>query len=52
MNFQPLAEEQQLAVDSFRRFLDAEIKPVVDAHRDRYIEPETMREISTAIAPL
>jgi len=51
MNFTPITEEQRLAVDSFRRFLEAEIQPVVEAHRDRYIEPETMREISRAIAP-
>ncbi len=51
MNFSPMTEEQNLAVDSFRRFLDDEIRPIVEAHHDRYIAPETMREISTAIAP-
>jgi alkylation response protein AidB-like acyl-CoA dehydrogenase len=51
VNFIPTTEEQRLAVDSFRRFLEAEIQPVAEAHRDRYIEPATMREISSAIAP-
>lgn len=51
MNFTPITEEQRLAVDSFRRFLDAEIRPIVEEHRDRYIAPETMCEISAAIAP-
>jgi acyl-CoA dehydrogenase len=51
VNFVPTTEEQDLAVGSFRRFLDAEVRPIVEAHRDRYIAPETMCGISAAIAP-
>ncbi len=38
-------EEQQLAVDGFRRFLDKEIEPVVKEYRDKYIPKEVMRDV-------
>jgi len=38
-------EEQRMAVDGFRRFLDKEIEPVVREYRDRYIPKDVMRGI-------
>lgn len=43
-------EEQQLAVDSFRKFLDAEIRPIARQYRDRFIPKDKMVEITRAIA--
>ncbi|URM41969.1 acyl-CoA dehydrogenase family protein [Acinetobacter sp. AS23] len=38
-------QEQKLAVDGLRRFLDAEIEPVVKEYRDQFIPKEKMQEI-------
>lgn len=43
-------EDQTLAVESFRKFLQAEIRPVVMEYRDRFIPKETMRELTRKIA--
>jgi alkylation response protein AidB-like acyl-CoA dehydrogenase len=50
MPYQPPNEDHILAVDSFRKFLHAEIKPVVKEYRDRFIPKEKMRELTTKIA--
>ncbi|AMO22739.1 acyl-CoA dehydrogenase family protein [Ramlibacter solisilvae] len=50
MNFQSPTEDQRLAVESFRKFLEAEIRPVARQYRDRHIPKEKMREITQAIA--
>jgi alkylation response protein AidB-like acyl-CoA dehydrogenase len=50
MNMHPMTGEQRLAVESFRKFLDAEVKPLVKQYRDRHIPKETMREITQGIA--
>ena len=36
-------EEQQMAVDGLRRFLDAEVEPIVSEYRDRFIPKDRMR---------
>lgn len=51
MPYQLPNEDQNLAVDSFRRFLNAEIRPVVREYRDRFIPKEVMRELTRKIAP-
>ncbi len=51
MTFTPMSEEQQLAVDGFRRFLEAEIRPIADEYRDRYIPRDKMAEVIRAIEP-
>jgi len=38
-------EEQQLAVDELRKFLDNEIEPIVQEYRDKFIPTEKMKEI-------
>ncbi|MGD8357392.1 MAG: acyl-CoA dehydrogenase family protein [Lysobacterales bacterium] len=38
-------EEQKMAVEGFRRFLDQEIEPIVREYRDRYIPRDRMLEI-------
>jgi alkylation response protein AidB-like acyl-CoA dehydrogenase len=43
-------EEQILAVDSFRKFLAAEIRPVAEEYKDRFIPKEKMRELTRKIA--
>lgn len=50
MTYVQPTEEQQLAVDGIRRFLQNEIKPIAREYRDRFIPKEKMREITTAIA--
>ena len=50
MNFMP-TEEQRMAVEGFRRFLEAKIRPIADAHKDIYIEKEKMREILEMMLP-
>lgn len=40
-----LSEEQQIAVDSFRRFLEDEIRPAVAQYDDAFIPKEEMRGI-------
>jgi len=37
--------EQQLAVDDLRKFLDAEIEPVVQEYRDKFIPTALMKEL-------
>ncbi|EJN39505.1 acyl-CoA dehydrogenase [Pseudomonas sp. GM84] len=44
------SEEQRLAVESFRKFLDAEIRPVARRYGDQHIPKERMREITQGIA--
>src|SRR5271168_2026178 len=50
MTYQLPTEEQRLAVDSFRKFLNAEIRPLAREYRDRFIPKEKMREITQMIA--
>ncbi len=38
-------EEQQMAVDGLRKFLDSEIEPIVNEYRDKFIPTEKMKEI-------
>ena len=41
--------EQQMAVDGLRRYLDAEIEPIVKQYRDKFIEREKMAEITRGL---
>ncbi|QQX82774.1 acyl-CoA/acyl-ACP dehydrogenase [Cupriavidus necator] len=50
MPYQLPNEDHILAVDSFKKFLHAEIKPVVKEYRDRFIPKEKMRELTMKIA--
>lgn len=50
MQINQLTEEQALAVQSFRKFLDAEIRPIAREYADRHIPKERMREITQSIA--
>ena len=50
MNYQQPTEEQRSAVDSFRKFLESEIRPIAREYRDRFIPKEKMREITQSIA--
>lgn len=50
MNQYPRTEEQSAAVDSFRKFLQSEVKPFARAHQDRFIPKETMSGIARMIA--
>ncbi|WP_027215028.1 acyl-CoA dehydrogenase family protein [Burkholderia sp. WSM2232] len=50
MPFHLPTEEQNLAVESFRKFLQSEVKPVVKEYRDRFIPKERMRELTQRIA--
>jgi alkylation response protein AidB-like acyl-CoA dehydrogenase len=50
MNYQTPTEEQRAAVESFRRFLEAEIRPIAREYRDRFIPKEKMTEITQMIA--
>jgi alkylation response protein AidB-like acyl-CoA dehydrogenase len=50
MNYQSPTEEQRAAVESFRRFLEAEIRPIAREYRDRFIPKEKMIEINQMIA--
>jgi alkylation response protein AidB-like acyl-CoA dehydrogenase len=43
-------EEQQLAVESFRKFLESEIRPFARHYADRFIPKEAMQEITPALA--
>ncbi|MBT8078213.1 MAG: acyl-CoA/acyl-ACP dehydrogenase [Gammaproteobacteria bacterium] len=40
-----LSEEQQIAVDAFRRFLDEEIRPAVARYDDTFIPKDDMRQL-------
>src|SRR4029453_4421422 len=50
MNFQLPTDDQRAAVDSFRKFLESEIRPIAKEYRDRHIPKEKMREITQGIA--
>lgn len=50
MPYQLPTEDQTLAVESFRKFLQAEVKPVAREYRDRFIPKEKMRELTQRIA--
>ena len=50
MNFS-YTEEQQLLIDSFNRFLDAEIKPIAHQYRDKYIDKELAVELQKKLIP-
>ena len=50
MNYQQPTEEQRSAVESFRKFLESEIRPIAREYRDRFIPKEKMREITQSIA--
>jgi len=43
-------EDQLAAVESFRKFLEAEIRPIAREYRDRHIPKEKMREITQQLA--
>ena len=46
-----LTDEQEMAVDAFRRFLDAEIRPVAEKYKDKFIPKEKALEIQKKLAP-
>ncbi len=50
MDFSP-TEEQRIAIDSFRRFLEAEIAPAVAEHGDAFIPKDDMRELLVKLLP-
>lgn len=50
MTYRIPTESQRLAVDSFRKFLDAEIRPLAGRYSDRFMPTERMREITQMIA--
>src|ERR1700741_85578 len=50
MHIQQPTEDQRVAVDSFRKFLESEVRPVAKEYRDRHIPKEKMREITQGIA--
>ncbi|MDR5855358.1 acyl-CoA/acyl-ACP dehydrogenase [Caballeronia sp. LZ062] len=50
MPYQLPTEDQNLAVESFRKFLQTEVKPVAREYRDRFIPKEKMRELTQRIA--
>ena len=46
-----LTEEQQLALDSFRRFATSEIRPRMDAYQDSFVPKEEMRSLIKQLQP-
>jgi alkylation response protein AidB-like acyl-CoA dehydrogenase len=50
MPYQLPDEDHRMAVEAFRKFLHAEIKPVVKEYRDRFIPKEKMRELLMQIS--
>ena len=50
MDFSP-TDEQRIAVDSFRRFLEAEIAPEIAAFDDTFIPKDRMRELLGRLLP-
>ena len=46
-----LTEEQQLLVDTFRKFAAKELKPVADEYRDRLIPHELARQLQKQMIP-
>lgn len=50
MTYKIPSEGQRLAVESFRKFLDVEIRPIAARYADGFIPTERMREITQMIA--
>jgi alkylation response protein AidB-like acyl-CoA dehydrogenase len=50
MKMEMATEFQREAVESFRKFLNGEIRPIARQYRDRFIPKEKMREITMRIA--
>lgn len=51
MNFLPI-EEQRMAVEGFTRFLETELRPIVERYQpDKLIEKELMLEIFQKMLP-
>ena len=50
MIVQQPTEDQRLAVESFRKFLQSEIRPIAREYRDRHIPKQKMREITQGVA--
>ncbi len=46
-----LDETQTIAIDGFRKFLNAEIKPISDEYRDKYMPTELAKDIQKKLAP-
>ena len=46
-----LTEEQQIALDSFRRFAETEIRPVLETYQDRFVPKEEMRTLLKQLQP-
>lgn len=46
-----LSQEQQMAVDSFRRFCEAEIRPRMDKYNDAFVPKAEMRELVGQLLP-
>lgn len=46
MNCQPPTDEQRMIVDSFREFLEGEVRPIVCEHRGRFIPKQTLPNIT------
>ena len=46
-----LTEEQTMAVDSFRRFCESEIRPVMDEYDDQFVAKEDMRGLVEKLLP-
>ncbi|HEY0939836.1 MAG TPA: acyl-CoA dehydrogenase family protein [Steroidobacter sp.] len=50
MNITPATAEQEAMVESFRKYLHAEVRPVAHAYKDRLIPRGTVLELTQAIA--
>ena len=46
-----LSEEQQIAVDSFRRFLDDEIRPAIEQYDDTFMPRDVMQALLKKLLP-
>ncbi len=46
-----LTEEQQIAVDSFRRFVETEIRPAMESYEDQFVPREEMRALIRQLQP-
>jgi len=44
-------DEQQLAVDALRKFLDKEIEPIVEEHRETFIPKKVMKDVQKELMP-
>ena len=53
MDFSP-TQEQQMALDSFRRFAESEIQPALEAYEDSFVPEEraTVTAVAMVILPL